>query len=276
MIKISAFIMIVLLHTSIIHCQFAGEYPADCDTKAAAVCEQQLYDCRLYTGPVGSETQCRCGTDFYGDCLRRAGCMLHKDPEDNMIYMRQCVNFIMKYDCQDTLICSINCASEGNINRTTTKIVPFNNYNGDYYLRLRICNHVVHPQKLNRYGIIYPATCSSMNEFQVCSRWIPPNSFVPVALPIDTTYLLVDYCSVYANGVRVCHESNPSPSRVYGNNILFPTTFDVPRSLSSICTTDDDCLGSFCDRTMHPNICSPKSLKHVSLSGSHYFDEPFS
>eukprot|EP01041_Mallomonas_annulata_P008289 gene8289-17050_t len=270
-------ICIIICLFKILSSQFAGEYPDGCDTSAATQCEKDFYYCRLYTGPADdAPTMCRCGKDFYGACLRKAGCMLHLETvsQPYILYLRQCVNFIMKYDCPDTLVCSINCASETNIDRTISKIVPFNNY-GPYYLRLRLCNHTVHPEKLKRYGIVYPATCSTMDEFQICSRWIPPNTFTPVALPINTTYMLVDYCEVRKDGTQFCHITEPSPTRLYGNKISFPSTFDVPKSAFSICKSDDDCLGSFCDKSARPHTCSPKSLFHVTQSGLHYFDEPF-
>lgn len=39
---------------------------------------------------------------------------------------------------------------------------------------------------------------------QVCSRWIPPGTFVPVALPIDTTYVEVDSCTYLNDGTPFC------------------------------------------------------------------------
>lgn len=253
---------------------YGGEYPSDCDIDAANECSREYDICVLYTGPVGTETRCRCAKQFYGDCLRKANCMLQYIPDGSMVYTRQCVSFLMENNCPDPLMCAVNCASEGNIDRNTTRIVPFNNY-GKYYLRLRLCNHVVHPQKLQRYGIVYPPSCGSFDEFQICSRWIAPNEFVPVALPINTTYMMVDYCTI-KDGNKYCLKSDPSPTRLYGGRVLFPSSFDVPKSLSSICSSDDDCLGTFCDFSERPNTCSPKSLKQVGNSGAHYFDEPFS
>lgn len=220
--------------------QFGGEYPASCNVQAARQCEHEFYLCRLYTGPANDPaTMCRCGKDFYGNCLRQAGCMLHFQTfyEPYMVYMKQCINLIMQYDCPDTTICAINCASSGNIDKSISKILPFNNY-GPHYLRLRLCNHTVHPQKLTRYGIVYPATCSAMEEFQICSRWIAPSSFVPVAIPINTTYMMVDYCDIDSEGNKRCRTSDPSPSRVYGNKVIFPSTFDVTKTASSICSTN--------------------------------------
>lgn len=265
----------------IVRAQYNGPYPDTCDTQAATACEAELLQCKLFTGPVAdAPTMCKCGTNFYGDCLRRAGCMLETETvvEPYVVYMRQCISFIMKYDCSDVMICGINCASSTQVNHSTSLIIPFNNY-GQYYLRLRICQHQVHPGKLNKYGIISPNRCKTDSDFQTCSRWIPQGSYIPVALPKFTTFIEVDYCAQNStDGSYYCRDVDPTlpiPSRVYGNNLMFPATFDVTKTSFSICSSDVDCLGSFCDKKVHPHVCSPKSYIHIQRSGSHYFDVPF-
>ena len=59
------------------------------------------------------------------------------------IYMKTCVDFIMKNNCPDPLICGINCATDKEIVRNEMKIVPFNNH-GVNYLRIRTCLFKVH------------------------------------------------------------------------------------------------------------------------------------
>jgi hypothetical protein len=86
-----------------------------------------------------------------------------------------------------------------------------------------------------------------MEEFDICSRWIPPETFVPVALPIDTTYIEVDSCEFKTdkNGelaTPFCHAVDPAPVLMYGNSFLFPTSFDVPITNTTVCVTD----GKFC------------------------------
>ena len=50
------------------------EYPDPCDVVAAQQCEYENLICKLFTGPANDPaTVCRCGADFYGACLRRAG-----------------------------------------------------------------------------------------------------------------------------------------------------------------------------------------------------------
>lgn len=37
-----------------------------------------------------------------------------------------------------------------------------------------------------------------------------------------------------------------------------------------LCHDADDCLGSFCDKQYHPAICSPKTIKQVSVLSVQY------
>ena len=136
------------------------------------------------------------------------------------IYMKTCIDFIMSNNCPDALICSINCASDADVDRNTAKLIPFNNY-GPTYLQLRICLFKIHSQRFERYGKfqstiiqlcflhmittnyvyifktanIEQVACTSDSDFVTCSRLISPNTFVPVALPIDTTYVEVQSCT---------------------------------------------------------------------------------
>lgn len=158
--------------------------------------------------------------------------------------MKTCVDFIMENNCPDPLICSINCASDGSIDPDAAKIIPFNNY-GVSYLRIRTCLYKVHEQRLARYSTIVQGACKGLSEFQVCSRLIPPLTFVPVALPINTTYIEIDSCVVTDNAgtynqTYTCDEKNPS--RVYGNQYLFPRSFDVAQTNVSVCAADSKIL----------------------------------
>jgi hypothetical protein len=190
----------------------------------------------------------------------------------------------MTYNCSDSLICGINCASDASIDNSKTKIIPFNNY-GSNYLRIRTCLYKVQQQQLSRYTTVQQVFCSSINEFEVCSRWIPPSTYVPVALPIETTYIEIDSCSITTNGGETVYSCPPmnQAQRVYGNSFLFPTSFQINPTNTSICKTDgippifnpfqlnlflhlvDDCLGSFCDFHFHPSICSPKTIQQVGI-----------
>lgn len=151
--------------------------------------------------------------------------------------MKTCVDFIVHNDCPDPLICGINCASNANIDVNTTKIIPFNNY-GEYYLRVRTCVNKVHQQKLSRYSQIDQVACATVADYDVCSRWIPPKTFVPVALQMNATYVAIDSCEIKEDGSYYCRSANPSPSIIYGNRFLFPRTFDVSQTNSSVCSQD--------------------------------------
>eukprot|EP01034_Spumella_vulgaris_P022907 gene22907-29084_t len=137
---------------------------------------------------------------------------------------------------------------------------------------VRTCVKKVHQQKLSRYSMVDQVACASISDYDVCSRWIPPMTFVPVALHVNTTYVQIDSCEVLTNNTYVCHSSDPSPSTIYGNQHLFPPTFDVTQTSASVCSQDTDCLGSFCDTKFHPAICSPKTLAQATGTGSQYLN----
>jgi hypothetical protein len=186
----------------------------DCDIDAAFKCESEFLNCKLFSGPADdAETLCKCGELFYGDCLRKAGihlliydhhcntllffeknvsflgCQTYEQVDelsDHQIYMKLCVNHIINNNCPSSLMCAMNCASDGSIDPATSKIIPFNNY-GIYYLRIRICLRKIHQNKLARYSVVDAAACDTLADYDTCSRWIPPMTFVPVALPINTT-----------------------------------------------------------------------------------------
>jgi hypothetical protein len=65
------------------------------------------------------------------------------------VYMKTCINLIMTYNCPSTLMCALNCATDGTIDPATTKLIPFNNF-GTYYLRIRICRHKVDQNQLSK------------------------------------------------------------------------------------------------------------------------------
>lgn len=150
--------------------------------------------------------------------------------------MKTCIDFIIENNCPDPMICGINCASQESVELDSVKIIPFNNY-GQYYLRIKSCVYKTHPNKLERYSTIDQVACTNLEEFQSCSRFIPPSSFVPVALPIDTTYVEIDSCVVDSNNTYTCL-SNPAPVRVYGNERLFPRSFDTEQTSLSVCSSN--------------------------------------
>ena len=45
----------------------------NCDVEAARRCDETFYYCKLYGPAQDSETFCKCGVSYYGDCLHRAG-----------------------------------------------------------------------------------------------------------------------------------------------------------------------------------------------------------
>ena len=274
------------------------EFQPGCNLAAALACEYNFLQCRLFSGPADDPaTMCACGEQFYGQCLREAGCQTHMQASASpnpTNYMAQCVDLIIQYNCPSTLMCSINCASEGSIDKNNVLIMPFSKYPlnfvftlwtyitflssdnyGKYHLRMRFCTFKTHPQRLSRYSTVDQVPCNTNEDFLICSRWIPPLTFVPVAFITNTTYMEVDSCEVNSLGQQFCRTADPSPVRLYGNSYMFPSTFDVAQTTFSICTSNKDCLGSFCDFKFHPPVCSPKTLVHVKKSGAYYFSDPF-
>lgn len=220
------------------------EFPPGCDKDAAQICEFELLQCQLFTGPSDDPaTMCGCASTFFGKCLRNAGCETDRQVgalTKHEVYMKVCVDTIMRYDCADTTMCSINCASEDLVNKDTAKIIPFNNY-GEYWLRLRFCRSKVDFVRLQRYRIIDPGDCKNLVDFQICTRWIPPLTFVPVALPADTYFVEIDSCEI-SNTTTSCRTVDPRPSRVYGNRVIWPRSYDVAQTAVSICSSNGKCF----------------------------------
>lgn len=152
----------------------------------------------------------------------------------------------MAYNCSDSLMCGINCASNASIDLATTKIIPFNNY-GTSYLRIRTCLFKIQKQQLSRYSTIQQSFCGNLQDFEVCSRWIPPSTYVPVALPIQTTYIEIDSCTVTQTADGTVYSCPPlnQAKRVYGNSYLFPRSFDVSPTNGSSCASDGKLLYFF-------------------------------
>ena len=258
---------------------YIGYYQPGCDLDAAKQCELDLLECRLFSGPADDPpTMCKCGEKFYGQCLRAAGCEFHEEfGPAGEIYMKKCIDHIYKYDCPppDPLMCAVNCASEESISLEDSMVMFFNNY-GKYYLRIRICNSGVHPLRLAQYGTTEITPCNDENDnldddFLSCARWIPPKVYTPVAIAKGATYIEVDSCNIDPDGRQWCDPNIP-PVRIYGNSQVFPLTYSVPKSDFSFCSSDADCLGSFCELKLRPSTCSPKLKRHLEQSGKFYFE----
>jgi hypothetical protein len=259
---------------------FVGIYPPGCDTNAAQQCEYNLLNCQLFSGPANDPVSaCKCGRTYYGECLRLAGCSFANEVgalTQHQIYTKTCVDFIVKYNCPDTLICAVNCASSTQIDKKTAKIIPFNNY-GKYFLRVRICRKKLNDPRFAQYAMVQTGYCSDISDYQVCNRYIPPNTYTPLAIPFDTTYVDVDSCIPLSDGTYYCFGAGEfGPQRIFGNEVIWPTSSAVKKTNASICSTDSDCLGSVCNLSFQPHTCDPKSIKHIENSGRYYLSSPFS
>jgi hypothetical protein len=232
-----------------------GSVPNTCDVSAALQCEYDFLKCKLFTGPAGDPaTVCLCGEYYYGNCLRKAGCETapQADPLSvKELYIKLCIADIIYNDCPNVLMCAMNCASDGIVNPNDVKILPINNY-GETHLRVRICRRKMHQKKYDQYRVVFSSACEA-DEFEKCARWIPPHSFIPMAIPLNTTYLEIDSCEINVDGTSFCRETDPKPYRLYGNDLMFPRAYDSPQTTNSTCSTDKDCLGSYC-ATKHLSI----------------------
>lgn len=151
--------------------------------------------------------------------------------------MKTCVDFIIANNCPDPLICGFNCASDTIIDVNVMKVMPFNNYGQDY-LRIRTCIFKVHADKLARYSTIEQKACGPA-DFIVCNRFIPPNTYAPVALNINTTYIEIDSCTNTGDtNPSLAYDCSGLPVRIYGNQYVFPLSYDVPQTDSSICSSN--------------------------------------
>lgn len=251
---------------------YQGLASAVCDPNAAQQCEYDMLTCILFSGPANdANANCNCGKTYHGQCLRDAGCNFAKEVgalTQSQIYVKTCVDLILQYDCPDVLICAVNCASQQQINVTTSKIIPFNNY-GEYYLRIRMCNRKINDKRYAQYAMVQAGYCNDISEYSSCSRFIPPRTFIPLAIPIDTTYIEVDPCHQDKNTKTFVCDIKKSV-RVYGNQVIWPSSFDVEPTAQSVCASDSDCLGSICNMNQQPPFCQPKTATHVLKSGKYY------
>ena len=193
-----------------------------------AQCDYEYLQCRLFSGPAGDlPTLCKCGREYYGKCVRSAGCSFARDDGSlttGNIYTGKCIADIMTNECPDPLVCSINCAGDSQISPKTMKILPVNNY-GQYYLRIRVCvGRNVHPQQFSRYSIIDNSGCKTMDDFNFCSRFVPPMTFIPVAVDFNTSYIEIDSCTMTIVNNK---EVYSCATNFYVNSYKFPRVIFV-------------------------------------------------
>ena len=107
--------------------------PRTCNPAAEIVCEQEYLTCKLYSGPANdAEAGCLCSGQFYGICLRAAGCAAHRYTD--------CVATLQGDDCPDMSVCGSNCIGGGNgLDLSGARIVPVNNYAANF-LRFSTCD----------------------------------------------------------------------------------------------------------------------------------------
>jgi len=213
----------------------------------------------IESGPAGEgarELACECADDFYGICARRAGCA--------SVLMTQCIDTLQEIGCSDSSVCGSNCASNGAIDLDLARVVPVNNYSLNY-LKFSVCFARHNEESLDRFGLVLMNRCSprpGSNEepFLLCPYWIPPETFTALAIPLNASYVRMEYC-VYNDQDEEPHYhclDNPQPIDFYGTEVFFPSSIDVAAAQAPFCANDLDCPGSYCDHLHQPPTCSPK------------------
>lgn len=224
----------------------------ECQDREVAAC-REAYDKCLISGPVGDgyrELACACADEYYGVCIREAGCAAK--------LMTECVDVLTKGHCDDSSVCGSDCTGDS----TKTRIVPVNNYSPNY-LRFSACFLRYNDRSLQKFGLLHMDRCDDTNLFFECPYWIPPHTYTALAIATNVTYLRMHACSVSSSGEDddpaladyTCHDQ--SAVDYYGTEIWFPPSIDVALT-DGFCSADTHCPGSFCDHLRQPPMCAPK------------------
>lgn len=258
------------------------QLPRRCDPIKEFQCEQNYMRCILYRGPANDPpTACMCAAEFYGMCLREAGCA-----SDRML---DCIDEHMIQDCADMSVCGSNCIGSGDAYdiKDQARILPVNNF-GANYIQFSVCNLGMDEDILSRFETVRMRRCDT-NTFKICPYWIPPRTLTAVAIPKNSTYIKMER-AVYIDSRMVSdwniswpHDEfiadilrDPPPKEYYGTEEMWPSTIDIEFADTHFCATDEQCPGSYCDRSHVPRKCAPKSIKHFMRSGAEFMSPSFS
>ena len=200
--------------------------PRSCEPSEEELCSQEYMRCLLYQGPANDRlAACYCARQFYGICLREAGCAA--------TYCTKCVREHMVQDCEDMSVCGSNCVGDGNglTNFDSTRVLPINNF-GKNFLRFSVCDLGVDEDVLERFEVVRMKRCAEPapgvkgeDAYKICPYWIPPSTFTALLIPLNSTYIRLEYAN-YVSG-EIINGLNDS----YYANVL---TDPPPKEVSEI------------------------------------------
>mmetsp|Transcript_33737 Transcript_33737/g.56718 ORF Transcript_33737/g.56718 Transcript_33737/m.56718 type:complete len:346 (-) Transcript_33737:117-1154(-) len=267
--------------------------PRTCDPAAEFICEQEYMSCQLYAAPANDpESRCVCAGQFYGICLREAGCAAHR--------FTDCVQEHMGNDCSDMSVCGSNCvgATGNDLDLSSARILPVNNY-AKNFLRFSTCPLGLDQETFASFGVARMRRCRDAGpgvpleeEFKICPYWVPPSVFTALAIPADSAYVRMEYAN-YVDSSAVSGggaEGNatrsgapfianvlktPGAVEIYGTKQLWPSTIDVGFEETNFCTSNSECPGSYCNMRPVPHKCAPKTAKHHAGSGYGFKEHSF-
>ena len=127
--------------------------PRSCDAADELACEQDYMRCLLYEGPANDRVAaCYCAGQFYGKCLRAAGCAAKQ--------YQNCWKEHQMQDCDDMTVCGSNCVGDGNgLDLSDTRILPINNFARNF-LRFSVCDLGVDEDVLERFEVVRMKRCA--------------------------------------------------------------------------------------------------------------------
>lgn len=248
------------------------EYPdltggRKCSNHKATRCLKEYEDCLLFSGPAQWQPKlCECQEQYYGVCLRGAGCAADK--------MLECIEMQIESACDDMSICGSNCGRhENNFVRDSQVVLPVNNF-GKNFLRFSVCERSYNARSLSRHSAVRMERCDE-STFRECPFWIPPGTYTALAISSNTSYIKMEYCNLNEADDHWGCLTEPRPKEYYGTRIHWPSTIDVDFTDATFCKGDADCPGSSCDTVQQPPTCSPRVRRQFEEAASSFFSEPF-
>ena len=192
--------------------------PRSCDGTEELACEQAYMRCLLYEGPANdADAACYCAGQFYGKCLRAAGCAAKRYGD--------CWKEHFAQNCADMSVCGSNCVGDGNsLDLQDGRILPINNFAANF-LRFSVCNLGVDEDVLERFEVVRMKRCAepgpgveAKDAFKICPYWIPPSTYTALVIPKNSTYIRLEYAN-YVDSRRIQPDIT-NGSRYFVANVL--------------------------------------------------------
>ncbi|KAJ8606628.1 hypothetical protein CTAYLR_008386 [Chrysophaeum taylorii] len=188
-------------------------------------CRDEYEKCmRESGGPAGEgypALMCACSDQYYGICVRRAGCAA--------ALMSECVDTLEKWGCEDSSVCGLNCMGNNDnnnlIDEDAAHMLSVNNY-GHNFLRFTVCFRKHDERSLDHFSMILMERCSG-DLFQECPYWVPPETTTAIAISRNVSMLRMEFCVYSSSDNDYRCLSEPRPREFYGTEVLFPDSVDV-------------------------------------------------